>query len=403
MIEHRQKVVITTLVGACIAGIVFFLFFNDWIIIRFPFTSFKGIEKSSGSTLSKRITPLFVPDKTGTAFKSEQREILWSSNAVETVKFVTEAWLAMLAEEGFVQKRVILQSVAEGLTPDLVILSFDRPPFNTDASTTEKWAIIESLLATLRSSAPEIAKITFLCKQVPLEDYHLDFSLPWPITGFWDAKASAPSGAGQQVTNSPFVIVIDPAGDAVRTGRVIGEEFERGLTLQFAESLKKELESQLSNVKVYITRTPGAAAEPLQHAAFANVLNANLFFSIHFTPVESGALACSLFYFTYDPLFAGQEALRTLDLTPYQEVYKPVFTASVAYAQTLQTTLQPYHTDGVFKVSDIHGFPFKPLIGVQAPAIGCEIGLHEKDGWKLFVKPVANGIINLVRYARQTI
>lgn len=38
-----------------------------------------------------------------------------------------------------------------------------------------------------------------------------------------------------------FTLMIDPAGDAKHAGRVIEDSFERGITLQCAEKLKKML------------------------------------------------------------------------------------------------------------------------------------------------------------------
>ena len=43
--------------------------------------------------------------------------------------------------------------------------------------------------------------------------------------------------------------MIDPSGDAKHTGRVIQDTFERGITLQCAEALKKELNSAMTGVE----------------------------------------------------------------------------------------------------------------------------------------------------------
>ena len=42
-------------------------------------------------------------------------------------------------------------------------------------------------------------------------------------------------------TDNPFTIMIDPAGDAKHTGRLIQDTLERGISLQCAEELKKNL------------------------------------------------------------------------------------------------------------------------------------------------------------------
>ncbi len=45
-----------------------------------------------------------------------------------------------------------------------------------------------------------------------------------------------------------FTIMIDPAGDAKHTGRLIGDTLERGISLQCAEQLKTALFITLGSV-----------------------------------------------------------------------------------------------------------------------------------------------------------
>ena len=65
-------------------------------------------------------------------------------------------------------------------------------------------------------------------------------------------------------------------------GRIVNDSFERGLTLQFAQELKKELELNFNNIRVVLTRIPGETLESLQNANFANRLNVDFYLSIHF-------------------------------------------------------------------------------------------------------------------------
>ncbi|HSW75550.1 MAG TPA: hypothetical protein VLG50_00750, partial [Candidatus Saccharimonadales bacterium] len=55
----------------------------------------------------------------------------------------------------------------------------------------------------------------------------------------------------------PFTIIIDPLGDPKNTGREIDDVFERGITLQCAEELKKQLNNVLPHIRVILTRVPG--------------------------------------------------------------------------------------------------------------------------------------------------
>src|SRR5579872_3367872 len=76
-------------------------------------------------------------------------------------------------------------------------------------------------------------------------------------------------------------IMLDPAGDARETGRIIEDSLERAVTIQFAQQLRDVLTSQLPNSTVIITRTPGEELQPLQQANFANRLPVDLYLNIN--------------------------------------------------------------------------------------------------------------------------
>ena len=67
--------------------------------------------------------------------------------------------------------------------------------------------------------------------------------------------------------------MLDPAGDAQNPGRTIDDNFERGITLQFAEKLKEMLQEKFPTIRVVLSRTPGESLQPLQNANFANRLS----------------------------------------------------------------------------------------------------------------------------------
>src|SRR5579863_2631895 len=73
-----------------------------------------------------------------------------------------------------------------------------------------------------------------------------------------------------------YIVILDPAGDAKRTGRQISDSFERGITLQCVEKIKTILE-RVPYVKVIISRLPGDTVYELQNASLANRLQADLF------------------------------------------------------------------------------------------------------------------------------
>src|SRR3990172_8684717 len=77
-----------------------------------------------------------------------------------------------------------------------------------------------------------------------------------------------------------FTIMLDPAGDAKNPGRKLDDSFERGITLQFSETLKQKLESLFPSIRVVLTRLPGETVQLLQNANFANRLDVNFYLSI---------------------------------------------------------------------------------------------------------------------------
>ena len=77
-----------------------------------------------------------------------------------------------------------------------------------------------------------------------------------------------------------FTIMIDPAGDAQHTGRIIEDVFERAVTLSIAKALETALHNTL-NCTVILTRAPGEIVSPLQNANFSNRLLVDLFINLN--------------------------------------------------------------------------------------------------------------------------
>lgn len=395
----RRTLIITSL-GALIIGAFWFALHYQWIIIRLPGFS-RGLDNALTATRERRPTNLFFPSHQ--ELKLEKKDIMWSSQPDETCANTITAWLNILEEEGITEKKTILQSAT--LTPnnDQLIISLDRAPFSSESSTTHKWLVIESLLATLRGACSSLKSVLFLSHHEPMDDYHLDFSAPWPATGFLTTQPGRAEAALAFPIKTPFTIMLDPAGDAQTPGRVIGESFERGITVQYAETIKALLEKNLSNVRVLLTRFPGETLEPLQNAAFSNRLGADLFISIHFYQESEQPAQCSLFYYMSDPASDMWQKRQTpLSWQPYNKAHLAAIRQSAHYAALLYQALKPYYRRGLFKLNDVMGIPCRPLAGVQAPAIMCEIGLHTKDSWTFLTGPVAEGIISIVQTMRQS-
>lgn len=191
-----------------------------------------------------------------------------------------------------------------------------------------------------------------------------------------------------------FSIMLDPAGDAKHTGRQIGDSLERGITLQFAEKLKKKLEKQYPDIRVILTRFPGETIYPLQNASFSNCLDVDFYLSIHFFPETKTKPDLFLYYFSYGDDFVTR--VPELFFCPYDQAHRINGSITRSWANEIAKILMNDTHKKLFNVNSILGIPFKPIIGIKAPAIAIEIGLKEKIDWKKYIKPIATSLEPIV-------
>ena len=186
---------------------------------------------------------------------------------------------------------------------------------------------------------------------------------------------------------TPFSIMLAPAGDAKHTGRQIGDSLERGLTLQFAEQLKKMLQNLYPHVRVTLSRFPGEIIYPLQNANFANRLDVNLYLSIHFYPEVKTKPRMFLYYCSCGDDFVT----KTSDLffCPYDQAHRINGPKTRSWSQHITQILTNDEHKKLFDFRGTHGLPFKPLIGIKAPALALEIGLQKKNDWNRYIQPIA--------------
>ncbi len=190
-----------------------------------------------------------------------------------------------------------------------------------------------------------------------------------------------------------FLIMLAPAGDAKHIGRKIGDSFERGITLQYAEQLKKIVEEECPSVAVIISRFPGDIISPLQNASFANRLQVDLFISIHFYQTTETKPQLHLYQFSYNDDFITPTA--GLSFYHYDQAHLFNKKQTDAWATCIKQMCKKDQYQKLFIVQDICRLPFKPLIGVTAPAIGIEIGLKNAPDWQQYLAPLVQSIHKL--------
>jgi hypothetical protein len=190
-------------------------------------------------------------------------------------------------------------------------------------------------------------------------------------------------------TFDSFILVLDPSGDAHHTGRAVQDSYERGISLQYAQALKEHLESSYPHLQAHITRRAGSTAEPYVFATLGNNLQAHLY--IHLT-----------FYFdreqatiTWYTLHYGDEPTHykpTLTWCPCDKAHHSCYSKSLEYAHTMYHYFENNHNRAPFKARGVYSLPYKPLLGIQIPAFGIEIGLKKSTMWKDFVGTIASSL-----------
>ncbi len=160
-------------------GTLYYAYKNQYIIIHYN----RNFKPGLISETKKRIITCFVWQQQ--QWLQETTEVLWSdTNKSETLNHIMTSWFTILTDEGIYTKKLSIQAIS--LLPNNcdALISFDRNPFSKESSIAEKLMWIEGLLKTIREANLGIQSVFFLVNHQPMHDPHLDFSYPWPISGF---------------------------------------------------------------------------------------------------------------------------------------------------------------------------------------------------------------------------
>lgn len=197
-----------------------------------------------------------------------------------------------------------------------------------------------------------------------------------------------------------YSLMLDPAGDAQHAGRMVHDTFERGITLQCAEQLKKKIESINPTIRTILTRFPGESVEPLQNAHFANRLDVDLYISIHCYQEKETKPQLSVYYVSYNDHFIT----KTYDVCfyPYDQAHRIQAQKTNDIVRILSTSLSQKKYARLYDFKGNHGLPIKPLIGIKSPAILIELSLKNSSDWQPYIEPIAHAIIHVVEHDETT-
>jgi hypothetical protein len=164
-------------------GILLLGIAQEWIVILF-FT--QKADPTLADIHGKRVRiPIKLYRWHEGAWHTDTIDIVSTHDTQELVGQIVASWLSMAYEEQILSHPVSLQAALCSLHAQTVYLSFSDTLLNHNKSTHENLLCIESLLRTLhKNNIPDIRSCVFLVNHAPMQDAHLDFSQPWPITGF---------------------------------------------------------------------------------------------------------------------------------------------------------------------------------------------------------------------------
>lgn len=168
-----------------IFGFLFFAFYNNWVVLFLPSYNVETLSKSKSFKQERVGVELYYWNNR--QWNKEKINLLWcQENNADNIKYLINGLLNLLEEEKITKDRVVtLQSVLISSSGQQAYLSFDKNPFdNNKNSTHDKFMFVEGILKTIRENNIKIQGVYFLVNHKIMQDYHLDFSNPWPINGF---------------------------------------------------------------------------------------------------------------------------------------------------------------------------------------------------------------------------
>ncbi|MBV8660673.1 MAG: N-acetylmuramoyl-L-alanine amidase [Candidatus Dependentiae bacterium] len=200
----------------------------------------------------------------------------------------------------------------------------------------------------------------------------------------------------QASMHDQFTIMIDPAGDAKHTGRLIQDTLERGISLQCAEQLKTMLTQNFKNVRVILTRVPGETIQPLQNASFANRLGVDLYLSLYFYHEPETPTHVTLYHYLENPVTDFWHQPISLSLYQVNQAHLLNLKTTQAWGKIILEVLQDKKCSKFFNPRGLFGIPFTPLVGIKAPAIAVEVGLKNKQDWQQIIDPLFIAIERII-------
>jgi N-acetylmuramoyl-L-alanine amidase len=144
------------------------------------------------------------------------------------------------------------------------------------------------------------------------------------------------------------------------------------------------------NAKIIINRALGETVMPLQNANFANKLDIDLYLSIHAFAETETKPRIFIYQFSYQDSFIAKDSMSFYS---FDKIYLVHEQQTAQWANRIYQTLSQNQSVQTKKIAKI---PFKPLIGIKAPAIGLELGLKNKANWHEYLNDLVQSIAKII-------
>lgn len=190
-------------------------------------------------------------------------------------------------------------------------------------------------------------------------------------------------------------IVINPAGNAQYPGRIIGDTFERTVTMEWAERLKALLEADMRMNKIVITHNAHEIPQPLHAAHIANRLNADLFICLHCYQETSPKPTLSLYHTSYGNDFVT--AVTDFQWCTIDQAHRFNLTQTNHIAEQFKKILHQDAYQQWFTFQGPFKLPLRSLLGIKSPAFLIELGITKNMPWDQIDKALCHAIRDIAQ------
>lgn len=357
-------------IGALFFGALFYAYYQGILIVAWASFSPQTALKTPASP--RKIT-CFIWN--GSTMLKEQRSILFNKQIAHDARIVAAAWFDTAHEEKIIPATIAVLSTA--IHDHALLICTNQAWLPAQKSTYDTWMLLESLCATIREQIPTIKSIQFVTQRGTLHDVRLDLNEAWPITGFIDQLNAQPAAPKIHFFEDKKPLVMLCA--CPHTGRSMGNQYERGMTLSLATALRDTSMREGLPTRYTLYTSPEHYSENHEEyfikASTANRARVDLSIDLRVFHTNANSTEIFIFYNMHDPAEIWATQRQTLEFIPVHAAQKKYSVPSYQCAQLIHAALAAQN----IAVKKTVGLPLTALRGIQRPAILIEIGIQKTE------------------------